>query len=78
MIRVSGTIIDSQDRDARGKDLSPNKRAEIHRLRKWQNRMITRSAEEKNLKFAMSELDRIASQLGISKNSQRSISFTLP
>ena len=53
--------------DALGKKLSPKKRAEAYRLRKWQIRMRVHSSLDRNLAFAMSELDRLASQLGIQK-----------
>ena len=62
------TIIDWRDRDAFGNKLSPAKRAQAYRLRKWQIRMRIHSAVDRNLAFAMSELDRLASQLGIQKN----------
>ncbi|MHA1718932.1 MAG: transcription initiation factor IIB [Promethearchaeota archaeon] len=62
------TIIDWRDRDGLGKKLSPAKRAQAYRLRKWQIRMKVHSAVDRNLAFAMSELDRLASQLGIQKN----------
>ena len=61
------TIIDWRDRDGLGNKLSPNKRAQAYRLRKWQIRMKIHSAIDRNLAFAMSELDRLASQLGIQK-----------
>ncbi len=59
------TIIDWRDKDAYGNKLSPKKRAEIYRLRKWQIRTRVHSSIDRNLAFAMSELDRLASQLGL-------------
>lgn len=61
------TIIDWRDRDAMGKKLSPQKRAEAYRLRKWQIRMRVHSSLDRNLAYAMNELDRISSQLGVQK-----------
>jgi len=62
------TVIDWRDRDGLGNKLSPANRAQAYRLRKWQIRMRIHSAVDRNLAFAMSELDRLASQLGIQKN----------
>jgi transcription initiation factor TFIIB len=61
------TIIDWRDKDGLGKKLSPRKREEAYRLRKWQVRMRIHSSLERNLTYAMNELDRFASQLGIQK-----------
>ncbi|MCD6410053.1 MAG: transcription initiation factor IIB [Candidatus Verstraetearchaeota archaeon] len=59
------TVIDWRDRDSYGKALAPRKRAQIYRLRKWQRRIRVSDAAERNLAFALSELDRMASQLGL-------------
>ncbi|UYP46359.1 Transcription initiation factor IIB [Candidatus Lokiarchaeum ossiferum] len=61
------TIIDWRDRDAFGNKLSPKRRAQAYRLRKWQVRMRIHSSIDRNLAFAMSELDRLCSQIGIAK-----------
>lgn len=62
------TIIDWRDKDAQGRKLSPKKRAEAFRLRKWQLRMRVHSSIDRNLAHAMNELDRLASQLNITKS----------
>ncbi len=62
------TMIDWRDRDSHGKDLTPKKRAQIYRLRKWQRRIRVSDATERNLAFALSELDRMASHLGLPRN----------
>jgi len=62
------TIIDWRDRDAFGKKLSPHNRAEAYRLRKWNIRMRIHSSLDRNLAYAMSELDRLSSQLNIQRN----------
>lgn len=62
------TIIDWRDKDAHGKKLSPKKRAEAYRLRRWQLRMRVHSSIDRNLAFAMNELDRLCSQLKIPKS----------
>lgn len=59
------TIIDWRDRDTAGKKLSPTRRSEIYRLRKWQIRSRVHSSLDRNLAQAMSELERLSSQLGI-------------
>ncbi len=61
------TIIDWRDRDTSGKRLSPTRRSEIYRLRKWQIRSRVHSSLDRNLAQAMSELERLSSQLGIPK-----------
>lgn len=66
------TIIDWRDRDALGKKLSPRKRAEAYRLRKWQVRMRVHSSLDRNLSYAMSELDRLSAQLSIQKSVKES------
>ena len=61
------TEIDWRNRDASGRQLAANRRAEIYRLRKWQRRSRVHSSIERNLASAMSELDRLSSQLGMSR-----------
>jgi transcription initiation factor TFIIB len=62
------TMIDWRNRDSFGKVLAPGKRAQIYRLRKWQRRIRVSDAMERNLAFALSELDRMASHLGLPRN----------
>ncbi|KAB1197042.1 MULTISPECIES: transcription initiation factor IIB family protein [Haloferax] len=59
------TTIDWKDKDAYGRSLSSEKRSQMHRLRKWQERIRTKDAGERNLQFALSEIDRMASALGV-------------
>ena len=61
------TKIDWRNRDGRGKNLSPERRSQMHRLRKWQRRAKVSNADERNLAYALSELDRMSSQLGLPK-----------
>ncbi len=56
------------NRDSRGKSLSPERRNTIKRLRKWQKRSRISGAKDRNLATALSEIDRMGSQLGIPKN----------
>lgn len=59
------TIIGRQNVDASGRKLSSSRRAQIHRLRKWQIRTKVHSSDKRNLAVAMTELHRISSQLSI-------------
>ncbi|TFF88450.1 MAG: transcription initiation factor IIB, partial [Promethearchaeota archaeon] len=66
------TIIDWHDKDSYGRKISPKRRAQIYRLRKWQIRTRVHSSSARNLVIAMSELDRLASQLGIPRGVKES------
>ncbi len=61
------TMIDWRDHDSQGKRFTAKKRSEIYRLRKWQIRTRVHSSVDRNLAQAMSELDRLSSQLGLTK-----------
>ncbi|MFB6161513.1 MAG: transcription initiation factor IIB family protein, partial [Haloferacaceae archaeon] len=43
------TTIDWKDKDAYGRSISSEKRSQMHRLRKWQERIRTKDAGERNL-----------------------------
>jgi len=62
------TMIDWRDHDSQGKRFTAKKRSEIYRLRKWQIRTRVHSSVDRNLAQAMSELDRLSSQLGLTKS----------
>lgn len=62
------TVIDWRNKDSYGKDISPRKRAQIYRLRKWQQRIRVSNATERNLAFALTELDHVASRLSLPRN----------
>ena len=62
------TIIDWSNKDFYGKSISVRNRAQLFRLRKWQRRIRISNATERNLAFALSELDRMASALGLPKS----------
>jgi transcription initiation factor TFIIB len=59
------TKIDWKNKDAYGRSISSKKRSQMNRLRKWQSRLRTKDAGERNLQFALSEIDRMASALGV-------------
>ena len=62
------TMIDWRNRDIFGKEIPSKLRGQIYRLRKWQSRIRVSGATERNLTFALSELDRMASNLELQKN----------
>lgn len=62
------THIGWEDRDSYGKKLSPRQRSQMYRLRKWHVRSRVHSSQDRNLAQAMSELDRLGSQLGLPKS----------
>jgi transcription initiation factor TFIIB len=62
------TQIDWKNKDAYGRSISSEKRSQMHRLRKWQERIRTKDAGERNLQFALSETDRMASALGVPRS----------
>lgn len=62
------TNIDWRNKDSNGNNLSAEKRYQMRRLRTWQERIRTQDASERNLKFALSEMDRMASALGVPKS----------
>lgn len=62
------TAIDWKNQDASGRALSAEQRSQMHRLRKWQERIRTKDASERNLQFALSEIDRMASALGVPRS----------
>ncbi|MCS7140005.1 MAG: transcription initiation factor IIB [Candidatus Nezhaarchaeota archaeon] len=66
------TIIDWHCNDKSSKFLSPTKRIQIYKLRKWQQRSRVSNAFERNLTFALSELERVASHLGLPRNVRES------
>ncbi|MBA7585777.1 hypothetical protein ES708_27766 [subsurface metagenome] len=61
------TMIGWKNKDAFGKCISPKMKAEVYRLRKWHVRTRTNKSIDRNLAYAMNELDRFSSQLNLSK-----------
>lgn len=61
------TKIDWRNRDGRGKNLSPKKRSQMQRLRKWHKRARVAGSSDRNLTLALGEMDRMSSQLGLPK-----------
>ena len=59
------TVIGWTNRDAYGKFIPTKNRAQLYRLRKWQTRIRISDATERSLAFALSDLDRMSSGLGL-------------
>lgn len=59
------TTVGWQNKDAQGRAISARKRAQLQRLRSWDERFRTKDAREKNLKHALGEIDRMASALDL-------------
>lgn len=66
------TEIDQYNRDIRGAKIPSKKQAQLYRMRKWHKRASIASSMERNLAIALSELDRIASYLGLPENVRES------
>ena len=62
------TNIGWQDKDAYGNQLSGNQRRRMSRLRTWNERLRTTDHQDRNLKQALGEIERMASALGLPKN----------
>jgi len=59
------TEIDWANKDSYGKTIPTRNRAQLYRLRKWQRRIRIADATERNLALALTNLDRMASGLGL-------------
>jgi transcription initiation factor TFIIB len=62
------SVIDWQDRDANGRTIDGSKRRKLQRLRTWDERFRSKNAQERNLKQALGEIDRMSSALGLPEN----------
>ena len=62
------TDISSENKDSYGNPLPSRKRARLHRLRKWQERIRAAEPGEGNLQFALGEIDRMASSLCVPRS----------
>ncbi|MFH1221637.1 MAG: transcription initiation factor IIB [Candidatus Micrarchaeota archaeon] len=66
------TEIDQYNRDIRGGKISAKKQAQLYRMRKWHKRASVSSSMERNLIIALTEMDRVASALGLPENIKES------
>ena len=62
------TMIDWKNKDIHGRDISAGRRAQIYRMRKWHKRIKVADAKDRNLAFALTELDRLSSHLHLPRN----------
>ncbi|WP_101295514.1 transcription initiation factor IIB [Halegenticoccus soli] len=68
------TEIGWANQDASGRNLSPERRRQLSRMRVWHRRLRTSEAGERNLQFALSEIDRMSSTLGVSRTTRETAS----
>ncbi|MDR2873341.1 MAG: transcription initiation factor IIB [Methanobrevibacter sp.] len=69
------TEIDWRNKDSHGRDLPTGNRAQWYRLRKWQRKIRISGSTERNLAFALTELDRDSSLLGLPRSVRESASL---
>jgi transcription initiation factor TFIIB len=62
------TNIGWQDKDWLGNKLSPENRAQLYRLRKWQRRSKFAESNQRNLSLALGELSRIRDKLNLPRS----------
>jgi transcription initiation factor TFIIB len=62
------TTISWKNRDAYGRSIPTRQRGQLYRLRKWQRRTRAANASERNLSQAFSELNKLSSQMNLSRN----------
>jgi transcription initiation factor TFIIB len=70
------TTIGYDNKDSYGKSIPSRNRAQVFRLRKWQNRVKIYNGSERNLAIALSTLDRMASSLGLPRNVRETAALT--
>jgi transcription initiation factor TFIIB len=66
--------IDWRNEDAYGNSLSSRQRRKMNRLRKWHTRSQTSDPQERNLKHALGEIERMASALGLPQSTRETAS----
>lgn len=62
------TVIDWKNKDYSGRNIPERNRAQIERLRRWHKRLRISNSGERSLAYGLSELDRQASTLGITRS----------
>ncbi len=62
------TEIDQYNRDIRGRKIAPSQQAQLYRMRKWHKRASISNSTERNLAIALTELNRVASHLGLQES----------
>ncbi|MBI3587673.1 transcription initiation factor IIB [Candidatus Micrarchaeota archaeon] len=66
------TEIDQYNRDIRGGKIVPSQQAQLYRMRKWHKRASISNSIERNLAIALTELNRVASHLGLPESIRES------
>jgi transcription initiation factor TFIIB len=66
------TEIDQYNRDIRGGRIAPAQQAQLYRMRKWHKRASISNSIERNLAIALTELNRVASRMGLSESIRES------
>lgn len=66
--RGLNTVISPKNVDSNGRQIPETNRLQMHRLRKWNKRMRISGSGERNLAFALSEMDRLSSRLGVPRS----------
>lgn len=66
------TEIDQYNRDVRGGKIAPSQQAQLYRMRKWHKRASISNSIERNLAIALTELNRVASHLGLQESIRES------
>lgn len=66
------TEIDQYNRDVRGGKIAPSQQAQLYRIRKWHKRASISNSIERNLAIALTELNRVASHLGLTESIRES------
>jgi len=61
------TIIGQQNKDATGKPLNSSMKKSIDRLRTWDSRSQVNSSSERNLRQALSEMDKMKAKLSLTE-----------
>lgn len=69
------TEIDQYNRDIRGGKIAPSQQSQLYRMRKWHKRASISNSIERNLAIALTELNRVASHLGLPENIRESAAF---
>jgi transcription initiation factor TFIIB len=62
------TIIDWKNIDIHGRKIPQRNQAQLHRIRKWQRKIRISGSRERNLAFALSEIDRKSSRLSLPRS----------
>ena len=69
------TVIDWKNKDIHGHNIPERNQAQMYRLRKWNKRMRVSGPGERNLAFALSEMDRLSSTLSIPRSVREDAAF---